>query len=306
MKKAFTLIELLVVIAIIAILAAILFPVFAQAKLAAKKAASISNLKQQGMSMLLYTGDFDDYYPRNDDCQPGTSLNPALKSAPFNPGGAGCTTTFYNRMNHYSWQKWLVPYMKNIDIFVHPVLQKDPARWSQDGEIMNGYALNLALTGALNTYNRGPGSKGRFRNSFLGGTQGSIPDVSAAMLFFEFANPTINFAPVFVSPDGESQTAFPPAVRELWKPIFNKRIGTSGCNYSDEPDQKVVPFAGQIVIGRADGSAKTMSTKQFLANTPTANEYQVNSRWPCAPDGGAWTIGSEPKWTKSWPMWALE
>ena len=46
MKRAFTLIELLVVIAIIAILAAILFPVFAQAKLAAKKTTSISNMKQ--------------------------------------------------------------------------------------------------------------------------------------------------------------------------------------------------------------------------------------------------------------------
>ena len=47
-KKAFTLIELLVVIAIIAILAAILFPVFAQAKVAAKKVSTLSNFKQMG------------------------------------------------------------------------------------------------------------------------------------------------------------------------------------------------------------------------------------------------------------------
>jgi len=60
MKKAFTLIELLVVIAIIAILAAILFPVFAQAKAAAKKTADLSNLKQLGLSMLLYANDNDD------------------------------------------------------------------------------------------------------------------------------------------------------------------------------------------------------------------------------------------------------
>lgn len=59
-RRAFTLIELLVVIAIIAILAAILFPVFAQAKLAAKKASDISNLKQVGTASYLYGGDNDD------------------------------------------------------------------------------------------------------------------------------------------------------------------------------------------------------------------------------------------------------
>jgi prepilin-type N-terminal cleavage/methylation domain-containing protein len=63
MKKAFTLIELLVVIAIIAILAAILFPVFAQAKEAAKKTQSISNAKQMGTSIMIYTADYDDLFP---------------------------------------------------------------------------------------------------------------------------------------------------------------------------------------------------------------------------------------------------
>lgn len=59
LRAAFTLIELLVVIAIIAILAAILFPVFAQAKEAAKKTAALSNLKQNAVAVLLYNTDYD-------------------------------------------------------------------------------------------------------------------------------------------------------------------------------------------------------------------------------------------------------
>ena len=62
-KRGFTLIELLVVIAIIAILAAILFPVFAQAKAAAKKTSCVSNEKQQGTAILLYMGDYDGKFP---------------------------------------------------------------------------------------------------------------------------------------------------------------------------------------------------------------------------------------------------
>ena len=66
-KRGFTLIELLVVIAIIAILAAILFPVFAKAREKAKQAACLSNVKQLGMGMMMYVDDNDDFYPRSLD-----------------------------------------------------------------------------------------------------------------------------------------------------------------------------------------------------------------------------------------------
>lgn len=62
-RRAFTLIELLVVIAIIAILAAILFPVFAQARSAARKASCTSNLKQVGLAFGMYTQDYDEHFP---------------------------------------------------------------------------------------------------------------------------------------------------------------------------------------------------------------------------------------------------
>ena len=63
-RNGFTLIELLVVIAIIAILAAILFPVFAQARTKAKTAACLSNTKQLSLGLSMYADDYDDAYPK--------------------------------------------------------------------------------------------------------------------------------------------------------------------------------------------------------------------------------------------------
>ena len=75
MKRGFTLIELLVVIAIIAILAAMLFPVFGRAREAARKTACLSNLKQIGLASLMYLQDYDGYFPRADHiCNPHTRL----------------------------------------------------------------------------------------------------------------------------------------------------------------------------------------------------------------------------------------
>ena len=77
-SAAFTLIELLVVIAIIAILAAILFPVFAQARSKARQAAGLSNGKQLGLAILMYAQDYDETYPTPDGIN--GKLAPYLKN----------------------------------------------------------------------------------------------------------------------------------------------------------------------------------------------------------------------------------
>jgi prepilin-type N-terminal cleavage/methylation domain-containing protein/prepilin-type processing-associated H-X9-DG protein len=103
-RRGFTLIELLVVIAIIAILAAILFPVFAQAREKARQTSCLSNEKQQGLGIMQYVQDYDETYP----------LNGAGNAAIFwDPNGS------YARQSN-SWRTLLFPYIKSERVFVCP------------------------------------------------------------------------------------------------------------------------------------------------------------------------------------------
>jgi prepilin-type N-terminal cleavage/methylation domain-containing protein/prepilin-type processing-associated H-X9-DG protein len=104
-RRAFTLIELLVVIAIIAILAAILFPVFAQAKAAAKNTADLSNMKQLGLGILLYSNDSDDTLPygMDNDWQHtwASETQPYVKTGDLSGKGLGSETAPRNSFGIY-------------------------------------------------------------------------------------------------------------------------------------------------------------------------------------------------------------
>lgn len=129
MKKAFTLIELLVVIAIIAILAAILFPVFAQAKLAAKKTQDLSNIKQLGTASIMYAGDYDDVmYAHRFNCnyEGGSSAADVCKeyldgNGNVLPSAQGLTANGNtDALKRYYWIYMLQPYAKNFGLFKNP------------------------------------------------------------------------------------------------------------------------------------------------------------------------------------------
>lgn len=108
-KKGFTLIELLVVIAIIAILAAILFPVFAQAREAARKASCQSNLKQIGAAAMMYATDNDGFVLREASSVSQIDINVLGEPVPVR----GYAEAYY-------WHTLWLPYTKNSQIFFCP------------------------------------------------------------------------------------------------------------------------------------------------------------------------------------------
>lgn len=130
MRKAFTLIELLVVIAIIAILAAILFPVFAQAKSAAKKTACLSNMKQELLAFKMYVDDSNDTWP-------GYVHH-------YERNNNGIPTD-----DQFIWSGWIQPYVKNKGaLYLCPSangIQKYAETWGTRGWLSLGYNANFGV-----------------------------------------------------------------------------------------------------------------------------------------------------------------
>src|SRR5579862_9007035 len=124
-NQAFTLIELLVVIAIIAILAAILFPVFAQAKEAAKKTTCLSNTKQIALGLYMYATDVDDHLPNTSWEQDPAGFMNGISYNPANPNGT----------YQVHWTYLIQPYVRNWNIFVCP---SDPTPTPTDNPCPGG------------------------------------------------------------------------------------------------------------------------------------------------------------------------
>ncbi len=145
--RGFTLIELLVVIAIIAILAAILFPVFAKAREKARQASCTSNLKQAGLAVMQYIQDYDERFPM-------------VRS--------------YNSSNghYYDWRMEIQPYMKNTKVLACPsnnnsdtYYQGDCVDASVSDEspyvpMSYGWATNTGEGSPTNGFSYGPGASG--------------------------------------------------------------------------------------------------------------------------------------------------
>ena len=144
-QRGFTLIELLVVIAIIAILAAILFPVFAQAREKARQTGCLSNTKQLGTAFMMYLQDYDE-----------TLNGPALRRC----GNTGPTpySNYWWGTNWITWPELIIPYTKNTGIYTCPDRTEQPF-----------YGWSINVNSSNDDFPGSPTPPGNWHNGTCGG-----------------------------------------------------------------------------------------------------------------------------------------
>lgn len=210
-RSGFTLIELLVVIAIIAILAAILFPVFGRARENARRSSCQSNLKQIGLGVMQYTQDYDEKYP-------------------IYNGNAVTSST------GYMWFGTLSPYLKSDQIFQCPSeTNAAPTPMTFNSDLYSDYFYNSMLTNKSQSFleataltimmgDSGPENSGTdpTRNSIMDGCAGDSRDTDGNGLCDDAAAVSLGSAQI------DNKSSFAAAVRVEGSPAQRH---LEGANY---------------------------------------------------------------------------
>ncbi len=243
-RSGFTLIELLVVIAIIAILAAILFPVFAKAREKARATACLSNMKQIMLAFQMYATDWDSTY-----C-PSRLRNPPDPPADC-PANTNCRRWNYN----------LQPYIRNENLFACP-----------SDNTLRGDGLDDRRTRSYVT-NGGPDERGgtdwrkyAFSRQNWGAKESEIPSPAGLIAVSErWGNNNYIGNNGWVHLAGNGDFSYGDAVGEAWKDVS----GPHGLeNVSDR-------LTGRYTFGFADGHAKSL----LIGQTFQPNANYPNLQW---------------------------
>ena len=248
-RSGFTLVELLVVIAIIALLAAILFPVFARSRENARRAACQSNLKQIGMALMQYAQDYDERMPALDNFD--------------NDGGLGAGQHF--------WMETLQPYVKSTQVFQCPSL-KVGANPTSVTSPYGSYGLNVAVDTPY-----------RMTRAYYGGTLGLVEGKKLSA-FNNVAELGVVFEDNFDSGpycQGFSNGSFPQAGNgwfSVWydsTPTNPAPAEQSCCGDRATPDGR--HFAG-LNVAFADGHVKWKQYKDVVT-VPSPGTNAAVAAW---------------------------
>jgi prepilin-type N-terminal cleavage/methylation domain-containing protein len=261
-KRAFTLIELLVVIAIIAILAAILFPVFAQAKESAKKTVALSNTKQLATALAIYQTDSEDMFPlafsrRATGTWRWGTVHP-VPTGTINSGG--WNDPVINAQVANMWANSIQPYVKSYDMYLQPGQSAVPLTGDTYDPAIKPAEMGMTFNGLLHTFPASAIEQPSVVVTMWPGT-GNV-----ALRGRSGANPALRCAstqdlPCQFNPSGAPQAGL--AAGANHSAFFG--YGNFSGSY------KVWAFQGGNVMARADTSAKFMKVGTNIAKADVDN-----------------------------------
>jgi prepilin-type N-terminal cleavage/methylation domain-containing protein/prepilin-type processing-associated H-X9-DG protein len=256
-RKAFTLIELLVVIAIIAILASILFPVFARARENARRTSCMSNLKQIGLGVMQYVQDYDETYP---------------SSTRYISGTTG--STLY-------WYQDILPYVKSYELF------RCPSSSGGYGPADSSYDWGVSDYGYVKAGNYGANRVVMRISSDTNAAYVKMPSVISPATIYMI----MDFGEMRISP---VRAVTPTGASEYLPGMGNLGIGAPTALYTRfAGDFQNGRHFGGVNVLYADGHTKWATSSEVyreakkltdggLTSTnigPTATVYRITSRW---------------------------
>lgn len=237
-ERGFTLTELLVVISIIALLAAILFPVFARARDNARRTSCISNLKQIGLGIVMYTQDHDGRVPK---VYTTGNTTTAPDGEDFFAGGA----TWF-------WQQMIFPYVKSHQLFYCP------SSFSQVGTDIPSLGNESPYATMLNAnYAFNYGMKTSGSDSAPGINIAAMPDASGTYMLMEFGN--YNFTHTYVARVNLTSTSYVPGAG-----LHGSSCAMGPSVQEFKSDCEDGRHFGGVTVGFADGHVKWYRTDELI------------------------------------------